>query len=425
MAFSYTRNEIGKGIYLTEIYDGKFKSDMVRFNFVTPYDEKRSYANALLQILLITSNSEIKSRTELACKMSELYGSSIRASYGSVGDFQTCGLSANFICDKYTIDGENISSEVVRQLLLCLFSPDISDGKFNENYFKIRKQELVDNIAANINDKRTYAMLQARKIIFEGEPAGFYDTVEGAESVTQQDLLEAFDFLRKEAVIEITVCGGEKSDSVTEMIKEAVSKLERGNVEKINYRKNSPLKKEVRTVYEKMAVNQSKLVLAYKSDYEDIYTAKLCTMLLGGTPFSKLFANVREKMSLCYYCSAGYIDRKGTMIIDSGVESQNIEKAKTAIAEQLAAVANGDFTDEELYNTKLLLTGNFKSNYDNIYDMSGWYEAQNTRGTSYTPDQVTDIIMKITREQIIECAKSFKPDTVYAIESTGEASDNE
>ena len=422
MAFSYQRNEIGKEIYLTEIYDEKFKSNMVKFSFVTPYDEKRSYANALLQVMLVSSNTEIKSRTELAMKMSELYGSSIRAGYGSIGDYQICGLSASYICDKFTINGENISSEVIRQLLLCLFSPDMNNGVFNEKYFEIRKQELVDSIRGNINDKRTYAMLKARHIIFEDEPAGFYDTVEGAESVTQKDLVEAFDYLHRNAVIEITVCGGEKSEQVNEMIKAEVNRLERGDVQKIQYRKNSPLKKEPEIVSEKMNVNQSKLVLAYKSGYEDIYTAKLCTMLLGGTPFSKLFSNVREKMSLCYYCSAGYIDRKGTMIIDSGVEIQNIEKTRKAVEQQLKAVADGDFTDEELYNTKLLLTGNFKSNYDNIYDMSGWYEAQNTRGTSFSPDEVTEIIMNISREDIIECAESFKLDTVYSIESTGEES---
>lgn len=420
MAFSYSRKEIGKGIYLNEIYNKKFKSNVVKFNYATPLDEKREFANALLQLMLITSNSEIHSKTELSQKLAGLYGSSVRASYGTLGDYQTCGLSAGFISDRFTIDGEVISDEVVRQLLLCLFSPDITDGKFNENYFRVRKQELVDSVAASINDKRNYAILQAKKIIFEGEPAGIYDTIERAESVTQQDILESFDYLRKNAVLEITICGREKIPSVIEMIEKEVSKLERNDVKEIEYRSNSPLKKTVKTVTEKMNVNQSKLVMAYKSDYEDIYVAKLFTMLLGGTPFSKLFANVREKMSLCYYCSAGYFDRKGTMMIDSGVESENIEKAKTAITQQIEAVAKGDFTDEELYNTKLLLTGNFKSNYDSIYDMASWYDAQNTRKTSYSPDDVNEIVMAVTREQIIECAKSFAPDSVYVIEGTEE-----
>lgn len=164
-----------------------------------------------------------------------------------------------------------------------------------------------------------------------------------------------------------------------------------------------------------MQVSQSKMVMAFKSDYEDIYTAKLFCMLLGATPFSKLFANVREKMSLCYYCSSAYADRKGTLFIDSGVESCNIEKAKKAIEEQLKAICNGDFTDEELENTKKSLCGGFKSNYDSIYDIMGWYAAQNTRNTAFTPEEINERIAKLTREDIISCAKTFKPDTVFVI----------
>ena len=186
-------------------------------------------------------------------------------------------------------------------------------------------------------------------------------------------------------------------------------------VEKIDYRHNSPAKAE--PVYRelKMQVSQSKMVMAFKSDYEDIYTAKLFCMLLGATPFSKLFANVREKMSLCYYCSSAYADRKGTLFIDSGVESCNIEKAKKAIEEQLEAICNGDFTEEELENTKKSLCGGFKSNYDSIYDIMGWYAAQNTRNTAFTPEEINERIAKLTREDIISCAKTFKPDTVFVI----------
>ena len=186
-------------------------------------------------------------------------------------------------------------------------------------------------------------------------------------------------------------------------------------VEKIDYRHNSPAKAE--PVYRelKMQVSQSKMVMAFKSDYEDIYTAKLFCMLLGATPFSKLFANVREKMSLCYYCSSAYADRKGTLFIDSGVESCNIEKAKKAIEEQLEAICNGDFTDEELENTKKSLCGGFKSNYDSIYDIMGWYAAQNTRNTAFAPEEINERIAKLTREDIISCAKTFKPDTVFVI----------
>lgn len=428
MAVEYNRNKIGKGIYLTEIYDKKFKTSCVKFTFLVPIKEETVCSNALLQYLLISSNSEIKSRTEISKKMAGLYGSALSANYGSIGNYQTVGLGATFIGDKYTIGGEKISTKVVRQLMLCLFSPDLTDGRFNEKYFELRKQELIDSIAASINDKRTYARMQAVKLIYENEPSGILSigSSEYAEKVTQEDLLEQYKILKKHASVEITVCGDGNTDDAVSLIKETVSKLERDNVYKIDFRSNSPLKLNVCEKTESMKnVAQSKMVMAYKSEYEDIYVAKLFGVLLGGTPFSKLFVNVREKMSLCYYCSGNYNDRKGTFIIDSGVETENIDKAKIAIDEQIKAICNGDFTDDELYNTKIYLANSYKLNCDGIFDLSAWYEAQNSRGTAFSPDEVCEIIMKISREQIIECANSFKLDTVYVLEAEQEVADDE
>ena len=304
MAVSYSREELGRGISLTRIYDKKFKSNCVKIAFISPLNEKTACVNAMLQTVLVTSNAEIPSRTKLTSTLTGLYGSSIGTNCGTIGDYQSVGLSASFIGDDYTIDGEVISVQVVRQLLNCLLRPHLVDGKFCEKYFTLRKQELIDAIVATVNDKRGYALLQAKKVIFEGEPAAVsaIGTVELAENITQEDLLRQHKKLLESAKIEITISGGGNTAAAEKLIRDEMAALIRVSpVEKIDYRHNSPAKAE--PVYRelKMQVSQSKMVMAFKSDYEDIYTAKLFCMLLGATPFSKLFANVRQKMSLCYY----------------------------------------------------------------------------------------------------------------------------
>ena len=94
---------------------------------------------------------------------------------------------------------------------------------------------------------------------------------------------------------------------------------------------------------------------------------------------------------------------------------QLVNEARKAIEEQLEAICDGDFTDEELENTKKSLCGGFKSNYDSIYDIMGWYAAQNTRNTAFTPEEINERIANLTREDIISCAKTFKSDTVFVI----------
>ena len=120
--------------------------------------------------------------------------------------------------------------------------------------------------------------MQAKKVIFEGEPAAVsaIGTVELAENITQEDLLRQHKKLLESAKIEITISGGGNTAAAEKLIRDEMAALVRVSpVEKIDYRHNSPAKAE--PVYRelKMQVSQSKMVMAFKSDYEDIYTAKL------------------------------------------------------------------------------------------------------------------------------------------------------
>ena len=113
--------------------------------------------------------------------------------------------------------------------------------------------------------------------------------------------------------------------------------------------------------------------------------------------------NVREKLSLCYYCDSYFIDLKNVMMIESGVDTANIEKAQQAVAAELKAMQNGDFTDEEMENAKLYICSGFMSNYDSEWDIGAWY--------------------RVPREQIIESAKSMKPDTIFILKAEGGSDD--
>lgn len=427
MAVSYKRKKIGSGIALTEIYDKKFKTNVVRISFVTPLDEKTVCPNAMLQTMLVTSNSFLRTRTEMAKYITALYGSLLGSNSGSAGDYQYCGLYASYIGDRYTLDGDVISTKVVQALLDCVFSPDIENGKFNEEYFLLRKQELIDTIAASVNDKRGYSLLQSQKLAFENEPAAVsvVGSMENAQKISQEDLVRQYDYLLKNAGIEIVICGGEKNENVTKMLTDAFLKIERNDVSEIKYKKYSPIKPQVKNGESLIDVKQSKLVMTYKYTCHDIYVVKILIAILAWSQTSKLFENVREKLSLCYYCAADHQELKGAVVIDSGVEQENIDAAKKAINEQVQAMKDGDFTEDELRNAKIFMRTQFMSNYDSVGGIGGWYEVQNTRGTAYSPEEIVEKFMKITKEDVTNCAKGFKLDTVYVTKASAEVKTDE
>ncbi|MBR1749566.1 MAG: insulinase family protein [Ruminococcus sp.] len=417
MPVDFSKTELGKGISLTRIYDDKFKSVSVYVFFVKKIAKESVTADALLAKLLITSNSKIKSRTELNKELMRLYGSSIAVASARAGDHQMIGLCANCLSDKFTIGDEKITERVTDIMLDCILAPDINENGFNEKYFSLRKQDLIDTVRASVNDKRGYAIIQARKEIYKDEPAAIpsYGELEQAESIENLQTVEEYHDLLKNAKIELFVVGNSDIEKVVPKLTEAFIALDRGEIDSISFKVPSPVKKEVSNIEEKLDVSQTKLVMAFKTENDDVYANKLMAMLYGASPFSKLFMNVREKLSLCYYCSAGFSDTKNVMIVDSGTEQKNVETAKQEIIRQLELVAKGDFTDEELDNTKLALCSGFKSNYDNTSDMAAWYLTQYTRGTACTPDEICEQIRGISRERIIKAAADMKLDTVYIV----------
>lgn len=419
MAINLSEQKISDGINFISIIDKKFKSNYIMIKFITKLDEGTASQNAIIPNLLVTSNSKYKTRTELTTKLSSLYGSNLSTLNHKLADNQVVGIAASCICDAYSLNGEKITSEVTDILLDCIFKPVIEDNGFAKKDFDLRKQELIDAIDAEINDKRTYAIIRANSSIYKNEPSAItaYGNRKGAEKLNPQMTYNQYKELLKTAQIEIMFVGGEDNKDAINKLKQAFSSLDREFIPN-TFENLSPIKSQVCEVTEEMDVNQCKMVMAFKSEYNNIYANRLMTTMLGGTAFSKLFTNVREKYSLCYYCAAGFVEGKGVLIVDSGVEYSNIPKAKEEILNQINALATGDFTHDEMKNAVLSIAGDYKSNYDSTSDLASWYFIQSIRGDNYTPEQAIELLEKITREDIIESASALKLDTIYIMKGS-------
>ena len=175
---------------------------------------------------------------------------------------------------------------------------------------------------------------------------------------------------------------------------------------------------KVNTVTEQYDVAQAKLVMGFRvgaSGMEEMQHARLMCLLFGGTPRSKLFMNVREKLSLCYYCSSRLDRNKGIMYVNSGVEHENVEQAKEEILHQLEQIKSGSFTDEELNETKLMAVDSLRVVNDSASSMEGWYLSQMFLHSQASPEEEAEQLLKITRDQIIAAANRVTLDTIYLL----------
>ncbi|MBO4523871.1 MAG: insulinase family protein [Ruminococcus sp.] len=411
---TYNRTDLGSGIGFTSIIDSKFKTCSIAVYFLTELSVETAALNNLATSILTVSNSKYRTYSALSEKLSELYGAGLSSSTRKKGDAQTLCIKASWLDNKYAIDGEDISGEMKELLKDCLFAPNAENGAFDEESFRIVQKDLLDNISSELNDKRTYALMQSAKTAYRGEPAATssYGVREAALAAEPTDTYRAYNELLRNAQIEIYYVSPEKDDSFAEMFRESFKAIKR-EPQTVVFRNHSPLKPEIETVSEEFDVNQCKAVLAFKTDSDDKYALKMLSIIYGEMPFSKLFLNVREKLSLCYYCTSSSVSVKGSFFVDIGVERANIEKAKAEILAQLEEIKNGNITDEELTSSIMALDNAVLQIGDTPSSYVGWYFDCFCDKDFITPEEHFKRFTEVTKERIIQAARSLHPDSIY------------
>ena len=410
------RRKIADGVYFSSITDKRYKKNLISVAFSTQLSEDTATENVIVPVLLTKCNSKLPTYKAFNNKMSRLYASGIGGTAGRQYDLQTISFGAYYLDDIYALSGEKMTGIMTDILIDCLTSPVTENGVFSEKFVELEKKTVIDNIETAINDKRSYAIERAMKTICKGEPASVcsYGTVEKAKLITSDSAYKAYRRMLETMPCEIICTGCSDFDGVAEKFAAAFEKIGRHDIENTTIAL-SPVKTQTEEVTERLTVNQSKLVLGFKSHSDDDAALVLLQKIFGGTTSSKLFRNVREKMSLCYYCSAARNDLKGIMLVNSGVENENIEKTKEAVIDQLEEIKNGNFTNEDINFAEVAIKNDFKSVADSAGNVSNWYFDCIRKNDIVTPEEKLGRYLGVSKERIIAAAKSMVLDSVYVL----------
>ncbi len=416
------RENLIDGVNFISINDDRFKTMRISVNMMLPLKEETVSGNAILPFMLKNSCKKYPSFSKMNKRLAELYGAQVYPAVRKMGDVQVLSLCAVCIDDRYVFNSDCVSEKIIELLCDIIFNPDIVCNNFKEEVFDQEKRQLIETIEAEFNDKRSYARMRCEEIMCKNEPFGIncYGTTKQVEKLELEDVYEAWERVLKTARFEIIMVGNSISNKVCDSLRDAFSKVDRENI--VNCK--TSVIKSVKHVTEKteiLDVQQAKLVMGFRTGVseldEDYLATRLMVSILGGTPHSKLFVNVREKLSLCYYCSASYDKNKGIMFVQSGVEQQNIEKAKNEILAQLDSIKTGDFTLEDIEATKLSLSNSFKSLSDSLSSIESWYLSQTFCDKLMSPEECVEEIYNINKEQIISAANKITLDTVYILKN--------
>ena len=257
----------------------------------------------------------------------------------------------------------------------------------------------------------------------KGEPYAIsgLGTIEGIEKITPESLYDYYRQMVAESVIDIFVCGEADAEKIAAEIKEIDIPLKKAERPKTDILKKSG---DVRHITEKMKITQGKLSIGFrtniKPDDDDFIALMAANSVFGAGAHSKLFNNVREKLSLCYY-AASQLDRlKGLMVVDAGIEFKNFQKAYDEILVQLEAVKKGDISDFELESSISALVNSYRSAYDDPRFLQGIWLGEFAAGTNMTPEDYISKIEKVTKGDIVRAMNRVEQDTVYFLTGKGD-----
>lgn len=420
---TFDRQKIADGIYFNTVHDERFKTVRITVNAYVPLEKETAAQNALLSQVLTRSCNKYRTMTDLSRRLGYLYGASLYGGVSKVGDCQSITVSACAIDDRYTAGGEIISSEISSLICDVLFDPYVENGSFVQSEIEQERRQLYEMIDAEFNDKQVYARERMNRIMCGDEPCGLprYGSRKDIERTDGKALFEAWKKLLQSARFEIMYVGCADSDSARRIFAQAFGKRQRSPVE-ISHRVVSDVA-AVKNVTESMALSQSKIVMGFRTAVAegtaDTTAMRLACTILGGTASSKLFNNVREKLSLCYYCSSRYQRIKGIMLVQSGVESENIEKTKKAILNELEDMKKGNISDFEFNAAKLAVCDSFRGMTDTVEGLEGWYTSQLFYGNINSTAEEIKRFESVTKRDVIDAVQHVCLDTVFVLEGNG------
>lgn len=419
-----TMQNIADGIRFCSVKTDKFKTCRVNISLAMPLDKNAS-SRAILPFMFSRRCAKYPDYTSLNRVLDELYGAAVSAGVLKRGEAQVISFSMSAIDDRFALDGDKVALECTKLLADMIFDPLTEGESFPEDIIEQEKRLLVEAIENELNDKRRYAMLRCEQLMFADEAYGVnrFGSVEDVKALTPDVVYAAWRDVLEKATVQITMVSSMDPQPIVDLIREKFSEIERHPVEIKTLFVSGLPKPEY--ISESMPLKQGKLVMGFRTGMrseDDMMPAmKVAVDIFGGGTYSKLFSVVREKMSLCYYCSAALFNSKGIVMVQSGIEDANEEKAKNEIINQLRLTAEGEFTDEDFSSSIKSLTDSILGNSDTPEEITAWYASQILRNELKAPETYAKEIGNVDRAEVVRAAKTIMLDTIFMLKSSGEA----
>ncbi len=404
--------ELLPGVTLRCFRDGRFKQGCLSVQLVRPMAREEAAVNALIPAVLLRGTRRYPDLRTITLRLDDLYGASVSALVRRVGDYQTTGLYCAFMEDRFALPGDKILEPMVDFLRQLLLEPVTEDGGFSREYVESEKKNLISTIESELNDKRAYAAGKLLRSMCKADSFGV-PRLGDKEQAAAIDHRGAFDHYRKilsESPVALFYVGSGEPEQVAALLKPLFAGIERNYV---NLPAQTPFcDGGEEHNEEQMEVTQGKLCMGFVTPItnrcEEFAAMQVLNTLFGAGMTSKLFMNVREKMSLCYSIGSGYYGSKGIVTVSAGIDTDKEAIVREEILRQLEDCCRGNITEEELKSAKEAILSGLRGVHDSPGAIENYHGTTCISGFPMTLEQYRQAVEQVDAQQAAAAAQSLQ-----------------
>lgn len=412
--------QLQPGIFLRCCTDKRFKTNSLSLQLVRPMCRQEAAANALISAVLLRGTQNHPDIRDITLHLDDLYGATVGSLVRRVGDYQTTGFYCSFTEDSYALGGDEILKPTLEFLQELLLRPRLENGVFCESFVEGEKKNMLSAIEAQKNDKRVYASAQLMKYMCAQDPTGIsrLGEPEDVRKLEPASLYRHYEKILRESRIDLFYVGSQNAETVSKLVAPIFEKIDR---DYIPLPAQTPFCDggDTRNV-EQMDVTQAKLQMGFVTpstiDTPDFVPYQVLNMVFGGGMTSKLFMNVREKMSLCYDIGSSYQGSKGILTVGAGMDVQKAQTVEDEIMNQLECCKRGEISQQELESAKEALLSSLRSIPDSPGAIENYYATGALSGLQLTIPQYMEQVRLVTVEKLTEVAQKIRLHSVYLLE---------
>ncbi len=413
-----TTRELFPGVRLTAIRTERFHSACFGVHLLRPLRAGEASRTALLMSVLRRGTRTLPDQAKISDALDELYGSSLEPGLRQMGETVAIGLLAAFPDDRFLPGGVDCLGRMISLCGEMLLDPATRGGLLREDYVRSEGRDLHDRIEAAVNDKRGYAVKRARQLMFAGEPYGIWPLGEAADAlrIRHHPLTKFYREVLHTSPVELFYCGSAEGARVEEAVRRAFMTLPGGGERSLPETEPHPAPAELKHVSEELDVEQGNLVLGFRwrrGGEADYPALAVFNELFGGGSASRLFLELREKRALCYAVGSGVERYKETMLVTAGIDAHRREETEAAVLDELARLAAGDISPQELETARRSVSAGYLQALDSPSSICSFRLGQELLGAEGTLRQYAALASEVRGEDVARIASEMQPELSY------------